>query len=232
MEPVTLIEVKEDILSDNNAVASELRNRLRESKTFLLNLMASPGAGKTTLILKTIEALKEDLNIAVLEADIDSTVDAEKVAAAGVAAIQLRTGGFCHLDAGMVSQGITALDLAALDLVIIENVGNLICPAQFDTGAFKDAMILSVPEGDDKPLKYPSIFSVSNALVVNKIDYLDLSDFNLDAMKARVRALNTDCPIFEVSAKTGQGIADWADWLKRQCMAFQSDPTAVRVTRP
>lgn len=219
-EKIKLIEVKEEILADNNEVASKLRTRLKENKTFLLNLMSSPGAGKTSLILKTIEALKGEYRIAVLEADIDSVVDAEKVSARGVTAVQLRTGGFCHLDASMVQQGLEALDLAAFDIIIIENVGNLVCPAEFDTGAVKSAMILSVPEGDDKPLKYPLMFRVAHALVVNKIDYLALSDFDLAALKERARALNQDVPIFEVSAKTGQGIDSWTSWIKTQYQAF------------
>ena len=170
MEKVTLIEVKEDIMSDNDVVARNLRARLSKEKTFLINLMASPGAGKTSLILKTLEGLKNDLRTGVIEADIDSMVDAEKVSAQGVAAVQLRTGGFCHLDASMVEKGLNNLDLDKLDLVIIENVGNLVCPAEFDTGAIKNVMILSIPEGDDKPLKYPLMFSVCDVLLVNKVD--------------------------------------------------------------
>jgi len=220
MEEVRLIEVREGIMSENEEIASRLRDRLKESKTFLLNLMSSPGAGKTTLILKTIEALRGKLNIGVIEADIDSMVDAEKVAAQGVTAVQLRTGGFCHLDASMVTKGLNNMDLDAFDLIIVENVGNLVCPAEFDTGAIKNAMILSVPEGDDKPLKYPLMFTVSNVLLVNKIDYLALSDFDIPVMKERARALNSDIRIFEVSAKTGQGIEAWADWLKEEVAAF------------
>jgi hydrogenase nickel incorporation protein HypB len=222
MEKVKLIEVKENILSDNLELAAKLRSRLKESRTFLLNLMASPGAGKTSLILKTLEALRKELRIGVIEADIDSSVDAEKVAAQGIPAIQLRTGGFCHLDAAMVSKGLDAMDLDAFDIIIIENVGNLVCPAEFDTGAIKNAMILSVPEGDDKPLKYPLMFTVSNALVINKIDYLGtgMSDFDLNKVKERVLALNPHLKIFEVSSRTGQGIDDWASWLKAEFEAF------------
>jgi len=206
MEEVRLIEVKEDIMSDNDAVAGSLKNRLSKEKTFLINLMSSPGAGKTSLILKTLEGLKNELRIGVIEADIDSMVDAEKVAAQGVAAVQLRTGGFCHLDAAMVEKGLNSMDLGELDLIIIENVGNLVCPAEFDTGAIKNVMILSVPEGDDKPLKYPLMFSVCDVLLVNKMDYLHLSDFNVEAMRERVLTLNRQIEIFEVSAKTGEGI--------------------------
>jgi hydrogenase nickel incorporation protein HypB len=220
MDEVRLIEVKEDILSDNKKVAAELRARLVEKKTFLLNLMSSPGAGKTTLILKTIEALRKDYTIGVIEADIDSSVDAEKVAAQGIKAVQLRTGGFCHLDASMVNRGLDAMNLDAFDILIIENVGNLVCPAEFDTGAIKNAMILSVPEGDDKPLKYPLMFTVCDALVVNKIDYLGLSDFNVAAMKDRVLALNPNIQLFEVSSKTGQGVEAWAEWLTNEFLEF------------
>lgn len=222
MEEVRLIQVKEGILSEQNRLADELRERLHISKTFLLNLMSSPGAGKTSLILKTIEALRGEVRIGIIEADIDSTVDAEKVAASGISAVQLRTGGFCHLDASMVSKGLDALDLDSLDLVIIENVGNLVCPAEFDTGAIKKAMILSVPEGDDKPLKYPLMFTVCDVLLVNKIDYLGFSDFDLGAMKKRVLALNPKMEIIELSCKTGQGIEQWAKWLKDEVNRFWS----------
>ncbi|MBN2178796.1 MAG: hydrogenase nickel incorporation protein HypB [Deltaproteobacteria bacterium] len=217
MDKVRLIEVKEDILSDNENMASEVRERMRKKKAYLLNLMSSPGAGKTSLILRTLEKIKHDIRVGVIEADIDSTVDAEKVMEeSGTTAIQLRTGGFCHLDAAMVTQGLDALDLDSLDLVIIENVGNLVCPAEFDTGATKNAMILSVPEGDDKPLKYPLMFSICHVLLVNKIDYLASEDFDLGALKQRVRALNPDIRIIEVSCKTGEGINTWVDWLRNE----------------
>jgi len=221
IENVRLIEVKEEILSDNIKLAGEVRERLRSAKTMLLNLMSSPGSGKTSLILRTIEGLKGSLRIGVIEADIDSTVDAEKVASRGIPAIQLRTGGFCHLDAAMVAQGVDALAVSELDLVIIENVGNLVCPAEFDTGAHKNAMILSVPEGDDKPLKYPLMFSVCDLLVVNKIDYLSLSDFDMAVLRERVLALNPRIRILEVSCKTGAGIEGWIDWLNEQAAAFR-----------
>jgi len=220
MDEVRLIEVKEEIHADNKVVAENLRKRLADERTFLLNLMSSPGAGKTTLLLKTIEAMRGDLRMGVIEADIDSIVDAEKIKAKGVEAIQLRTGGFCHLDASMVEKGLNGLDLSALDLVIIENVGNLVCPAEFDTGAIKNAMLLSVPEGDDKPLKYPLMFSVCDILLVNKIDYLDGSDFNIPALRERVLALNPNITILETSSKTGQGIEAWAGWLREQTMSF------------
>jgi hydrogenase nickel incorporation protein HypB len=220
MDEVRLIEVKQDIHADNERTARELRERLAKQKTFLLNLMSSPGAGKTTTILKTIEELRGSFEVGVIEADIDSMVDAERVAAEGVSAIQLRTGGFCHLDAAMVAKGLDGLDLDALDVVIIENVGNLVCPAEFDTGAIRNAMILSVPEGDDKPLKYPLMFTVSDVLLLNKIDYLELSDFDVEAVRERVRRLNPEAQIFEISAKTGQGVADWAGWLSREAKSF------------
>jgi hydrogenase nickel incorporation protein HypB len=216
VKAIRLIEVKEEIHADNKAKAEALRKRLMANKTFLLNLMSSPGAGKTTTILRTIEAMRNDLRMSVIEADIDSMVDAEKIAKTGITAVQLRTGGFCHLDASMVERGLEGLDLASLDLVIIENVGNLVCPAEFDTGAIKNAMILSVPEGDDKPLKYPLMFTVCDVLLINKIDYLGLSDFDVQAVRERVMRLNPGIKIFEISSKTGQGIGEWANWLKKQ----------------
>jgi hydrogenase nickel incorporation protein HypB len=220
MELVRLIEVKQDIQADNKAAAEELRKRLASRKTFLLNLMSSPGAGKTRTILRTIEKLRGDLEVGVIEADIDSTVDAETIAAQGISAIQLRTGGFCHLDATMVASGLAGLDVDALDLVIIENVGNLVCPAEFDTGAIRNVMILSVPEGDDKPLKYPLMFTVCDVLLINKIDYLELSDFDVEAVRERARRLNPEIQIFEISSKTGQGVGDWAAWLSREVESF------------
>jgi hydrogenase nickel incorporation protein HypB len=216
MDSIRLIEVKEGILSENDGLAQALRDRLRAHHTFLLNLMSSPGSGKTSLILRTIENLKDELRLGVLEADIDSLVDAEKVSKAGVAAVQLRTGGFCHLDAAMTSSGLDAMNLDELDLIVIENVGNLVCPAEFDTGAIKSAMILSIPEGDDKPLKYPLMFSICDALLINKMDLMPLSDFNLQLFKERVRSLNPHIQIFEVSCKTGQGIEAWVHWLRKE----------------
>jgi hydrogenase nickel incorporation protein HypB len=217
MEKVRLIEVKEEILGDNRELADSLRKKLSGEGVFLMNLMSSPGSGKTSLVLATIRALKNEFRIGVIEGDIDSVVDAETVAKEGVPAVQLRTGGFCHLDATMIGKALDAMDLAALDFIIIENVGNLVCPAEFDTGAHLNAMILSVPEGDDKPLKYPLMFSLCNVLVINKIDYLKYgSDFRPDLVKQRVRALNPGITIIEVSCKTGEGIDRWADWLKHR----------------
>jgi len=220
VDEIRLIEIKEEILSDNDAAAERLRSRLTREKTFLLNLMSSPGAGKTSLILKTIEKLRDEIRMGVLEADIDSMVDAEKIAAVGIRAVQLRTGGFCHLDAAMVEKGLEGMDLEGLDLIIIENVGNLVCPAEFDTGAVRNVMILSIPEGDDKPLKYPLMFTVCDVLLVNKMDYLEYSDFDIEAMRRRVLSLNSDMKIFEVSAKTGQGIETWTDWLRGELRSF------------
>lgn len=219
-DPVRLIEIKEEIHADNERVARELRENLERSRTFAFNLMSSPGAGKTSTILRTIEALRGRLRFGVLEADIDSSVDAELIAARGIPAVQLRTGGFCHLDAAMVTKGIGALDLDALDVVILENVGNLVCPAEFDTGANRNVMILSVPEGDDKALKYPLMFTVSDVLLVNKIDYMSLSDFNMTALKERVFRLNPEIRIFEVSARTGEGFDQWTEWLGREASSF------------
>ncbi len=221
MEEVRMIEVKEEILADNIKVAAGVRERLRNTKTMLLNLMSSPGSGKTSLILQTVANLKNSVRLGVIEADIESKVDAEKVAAHGIPAIQLRTGGFCHLDATMVTQGINALPVKDLDLVIIENVGNLVCPAEFDTGAHKNVMILSVPEGDDKPLKYPLMFSICDVLLVNKMDYLPLSDFDMPAMRKRVLGLNPKIVIIEVSCKTGTGIENWIGWLKKEVDSFK-----------
>lgn len=222
MGEIRLIEVKEEILADNRKTADDLRKELKDRKIFLLNIMSSPGAGKTSLILKTIEQFKKRFRIGVLEADIDSMVDAEKIAKVGIPSVQLRTGGFCHLDAGMVKKGIDAFDLSSLDLIIIENVGNLVCPAEFDTGAIMNAMILSVPEGDDKPLKYPLMFTVSDVLLVSKVDYLGLSDFDMKALYERVHTLNPRMPVIETSAKTGQGIRAWAQWLTREVEQFQN----------
>lgn len=216
MDEIRLIEVKENILSDNEALAGELRDKLRHMSTFMLNLMSSPGSGKTSLILRTIDALKNEFRIGIIEADIDSMVDSEKVVAQGAKAVQLKTGGFCHVDATMVSQGLDALNPQDLDLIIIENVGNLVCPAEFETGALKKAMILSVPEGDDKPLKYPLMFSVCDVLVINKIDAMGIFDFDIEAMKQRIQVLNPEIEIIPVSCKTGEGIDDWINWIRNK----------------
>jgi len=221
MSEVRLIEIKEEILVDNDKVAEKIRKQLWARQVFMLNLMSSPGAGKTSLIIATLRSLNESMRAGVIEGDIDSLVDAEKVAQEGIPAVQLRTGGACHLDAVMVELALREMDLSALDLIIIENVGNLVCPAEFDTGAMRKVMILSVPEGDDKPLKYPLMFTVCDVLVVNKTDYLKLSDFDMKTLKERVLKLNPQIKIFEVSCKTGEGMAAWTQWLRTEIETFK-----------
>ena len=216
MDSVRIIEIRESVFADNDREANRVRAKLKEEKTFLLNLMSSPGSGKTTTLLRTIERLKADLRIGVMEADIDSSVDAETVARTGVKSIQLHTGGMCHLDAGMTEQGLTELGTADIDLAVLENVGNLVCPAEFDTGAVKNAMILSVPEGHDKPLKYPLIFTVCDALIINKIDVLPYFDFDMDKVREYALRRNPRLEIFPISAKTGEGVEAWTNWLKKQ----------------
>ena len=221
MPEVRLIEVREEILAENRQEAGDIRAELKRRGVFMLNLMSSPGSGKTSLILRTLRALKDAYRIAVIEGDIDAMVDAEKVVQEGIPAVQIRTGGACHLDAPMIAAALKELDLAALDCIIIENVGNLVCPAEFDTGAARRAVILSVPEGDDKPLKYPLIFSVSDLLVVNKIDYLDDSDFNLEALGERALRLNPGIRILPLSCRTGEGIPGWIGWLSGEIESFR-----------
>ena len=219
-EPYKIIEVKESVFADNDREAARLRTQLKQDRTFLLNLMSSPGSGKTTTLLRTLEALKDELHIGVMEADIDSDVDAKTIADAGVKSIQLHTGGMCHLDASMTEQGLKEIGTKDLDLVVLENVGNLVCPAEFDTGSVKNAMILSVPEGDDKPLKYPLMFSICDVLLINKIDVMPYFDFDLDACKKYVRKLNPNMKIIPISARTGEGIAEWADCLRTEVKAW------------
>jgi len=216
VKPFKVIEVKESIFEDNNKQADLLRMQLKSDKTFLLNLMSSPGSGKTTTLVKTMHSLKDVLNIGVMEADIDSDVDARTISETGVKVIQLHTGGMCHLDADMTKQGLNELEHEGLDLVILENVGNLVCPAEFDTGACKSAAILSVPEGDDKPLKYPLMFSVIDVLLINKIDTLPYFDFNYEAVVARVKKINPKIEIIPISAKTGEGLDRWTNWLQTE----------------
>jgi hydrogenase nickel incorporation protein HypB len=216
MKEIRLIEVKEGIFSENDRVAGELKRKLTRRKIFLMNLMASPGAGKTSLIIRTLEALKDTYSTGVIEADIDSMVDAQKVATLGVKTVQLKTRGLCHLDATMVTEGLEAIGMDGLDLIIIENVGNLVCPAEFDTGAALNAMILSVPEGDDKPLKYPLMFEKCDLLLINKVDLLPYTDFDIERFRQRVLDINPHITMFEVSGKTGQGIEDWIGWLKNR----------------
>lgn len=216
MKEFRILKIKESIFEDNNKDAQRLREQLKSENTFLLNLMSSPGAGKTTTLVNTINRLKDKLNIAVMEADIDSDMDAKTISETGVKVIQLHTGGMCHLDADMTRQGLQGLDAKGTDLVVLENVGNLVCPAEFDTGATKNAMILSVPEGDDKPLKYPLMFQISDVLIINKIDTMGVFDFNMDLCIERVKKLNPNIAIFPISAKTGEGIEKWIEWLYRE----------------
>ena len=213
MSEYKVIEIKQSIFADNDRDAEILREELKEKGTFLLNLMSSPGAGKTTTLSRTIEALKDELKIGVMEADIDSDVDAKTIAGLGVKAIQLHTGGMCHLDADMTRQGLRALEVDEVDLVILENVGNLVCPAEFDTGAVKNTMILSVPEGDDKPLKYPLMFSVCDVVLINKIDVLPYFDFDMEKCKEYVAMRNPNAKVIPICAKTGEGIEAWTKWL-------------------
>ena len=218
MDTVRIIEVKQSVFASNDKRANELRQELKEKKIFLLNVMSSPGSGKTTTLTGIINELKNEFRIGVMEADIDSDVDARTVSKnTGVEAIQLHTGGMCHLDADMTRQGIEALkDNDKYDLIILENVGNLVCPAEFDTGAVKNMCILSVPEGDDKPLKYPLMFEVSNFVLINKIDVIDYFDFDLEKCKENIRYRNPKPDIFEICAKNGKGIKEVADYIRQQ----------------
>lgn len=216
MDTYKIIEIKESVFENNDRRAELLRGELKQQKTFLLNLMSSPGSGKTTTLVRTIEALKDEMAIGVMEADIDSDVDAKTISKTGAKVIQLHTGGMCHLDAEMTRQGLEGLDTKGIDLAILENVGNLVCPAEFDTGASKNAMILSVPEGDDKPLKYPLMFSIVDVLLINKIDAMGFFDFDLEAVRERVAKLNPNIRVIPISAKTGEGIEQWADWLRTE----------------
>ena len=208
-----IIEVRRSVFASNDADAEQLRTQLKEEGTFLLNVMSSPGSGKTSVLLKTIERLKSEIEIGVMEADIDSDVDAVKVSETGVKTIQLHTGGMCHLDAEMTRQGLAELGTDGLDLAVLENVGNLVCPAEFDTGAVKNVTILSVPEGHDKPLKYPLIYNVCDALIINKIDVLPYFDFDMEKVREYAHMRNPGLEIFPVSAKTGEGMDAWCSWL-------------------
>lgn len=213
---IRVIEIKEGVLEQNDQKAAELRKELKDKKIFLLNLMSAPGSGKTTTLVRTIEALKEEMNIGIMEADIDSDVDARTIDKTGVKVIQLHTGGMCHLDAEMTRQGIDALGAEGLDLIVLENVGNLVCPAEFDTGATKNAMILSIPEGHDKPLKYPLMFSIVDVVLVNKIDAIEHFDFDMEAFKQAVLKINPKLQIIPISAKHGEGMEPWFNWLREQ----------------
>jgi hydrogenase nickel incorporation protein HypB len=216
MSEYRILEIKQSVFEDNNRQAGKLREELKRKNIFLLNLMSSPGSGKTETLKKTISALRDEIRIGVIEADIDSDVDARAISETGAKVIQLHTGGMCHLDADMTRQGLEGLGTQDIDLAILENVGNLVCPAEFDTGASRNAMILSVPEGDDKPLKYPLMFSMVDVLLINKIDAMAFFDFDLEACKELVRKLNPDITIIPISAKTGEGIDQWADWLREE----------------
>ena len=213
MDKVRVIEIKQSVFKNNDEQAEKLRGELKSKGVFLLNLMSSPGSGKTTTLKATINALKDKLKIGVMEADIDSDVDAIKIAETGVKSIQLHTGGMCHLDAAMTKQGVEALGTDGVELAILENVGNLVCPAEFDTGAVKNVMILSVPEGDDKPLKYPLMFKVSDVVLINKIDVLPYFDFDVDKCKEYIKSRNKNAKVILISAKTGEGIDELSSYL-------------------
>ena len=224
MDPVKVIEIKKSVFADNDEDAAKLRKELKGKGVYLLNLMSSPGAGKTTTLIGTLQRIKDKVRVAVMEADIDSDVDAVKIKkATGVPTIQLHTGGMCHLDAEMTRQGLDNVALEGVDLVILENVGNLVCPAEFDTGAVRNAMILSVPEGDDKPLKYPLMFSVCDLVLVNKVDVLPYFDFDLDKCREYVRMRNPKARIIPICAKTGEGVDDFADWLLAEVESWKQN---------
>ena len=220
MEGFRVLEIKKSVFENNDREADILREQLKRDKVFLLNLMSSPGSGKTTTLKRTIEALKDEFRIGVMEADIDSDVDAATIEKTGVKVIQLHTGGMCHLDAVMTKQGLDGLGVEDVDFAILENVGNLVCPAEFDTGSVKNAMILSVPEGHDKPLKYPLMFSICDVLLINKIDVLPYFDFDLEECKKYVKKLNPKMKVIPISARNGEGIEEWADWLRTEIKAW------------
>ena len=220
MDRYRIIEVKQSVFADNDAAAERMRGELDAQGTYLINLMSSPGSGKTTTLLRLLPLLQRQLRVGVMEADIDSDVDADTVSRTGAKVIQLHTGGMCHLDAGMTREGLQQLDAAGLDLVILENVGNLVCPAEFDTGAHLNLMILSVPEGHDKPLKYPLIFTVCDALIINKIDVLPYFDFDMEKVVEYAHMRNPKLKIFPLSVKTGEGVDAWCNWLREQVRAW------------
>ena len=227
MDEVRIIEIKKSIFDDNDKDANRLREELKIKGVFLLNLMSSPGSGKTTTLIRTINALKDKIKIAVMEADIDSDVDAIKIKeATGVQSIQLHTGGMCHLDAEMTRQGLRGLDLNNVDLAILENVGNLVCPAEFDTGASKNCMILSVPEGHDKPLKYPLMFSICDLVLINKMDVAPYFDFDLDKCSQYIKMRNPNAEIIPICAKTGQGVDKFADWIIKNIAKWRNNENA------
>lgn len=221
MDEVKILEIKQSVFKNNDNRAELLRKELKEKGVFLLNLMSSPGSGKTTTLIATINELKDKVKIGVMEADIDSDVDVKKIALTGVKSIQLHTGGMCHLDAEMTRQGIDGLNIDDVELAILENVGNLVCPAEFDTGASKNAMILSVPEGDDKPLKYPLMFSICDVVLINKIDVLPYFDFDIEKCKEYIHRRNPNAKVIPICAKTGEGIEEWANWLLDEVKAWK-----------
>lgn len=216
MDKVRILEVKQSVFANNDEQAQALRDELKERGIFLLNLMSSPGSGKTTTLTRTIEALRDEMKIGVMEADIDSDVDAKTIAQTGAKAIQLHTGGMCHLDAEMTRQGLEGLEAQDVELAILENVGNLVCPAEFDTGAVKNAMILSVPEGHDKPLKYPLMFSICDVVLINKVDVMPYFDFDMEQCKKNIALRNPNAKVIPICAKTGEGIEEWADYLRKE----------------
>ncbi|MDE6749429.1 MAG: hydrogenase nickel incorporation protein HypB [Lachnospiraceae bacterium] len=221
MKEVRVLEIKQSVFADNDMQADKLRQELKEKGVFLLNLMSSPGSGKTTTLMRTIDALKGKIKIGVMEADIDSDVDAKTIALSGAKVIQLHTGGMCHLDAEMTRQGLEGLDTKDVELAILENVGNLVCPAEFDTGASKNAMILSVPEGDDKPLKYPLMFSICDVVLINKIDVMPYFDFDMDKCREYIHMRNPKAKIIPICAKTGEGIEEWTKWLSDEVVNWK-----------
>ncbi|NBH25096.1 hydrogenase accessory protein HypB [Lachnospiraceae bacterium] len=231
MKEVRILEIKQSVYADNDRQAQLLRQELKEKGVFLLNLMSSPGSGKTTTLMRTIEALKDTLKIGVMEADIDSDVDARTISQSGASVIQLHTGGMCHLDAEMTRQGLKGLDTRDVELAILENVGNLVCPAEFDTGATKNVMILSVPEGDDKPLKYPLMFSICDVVLINKTDVLPYFDFDMDRCRKYIHMRNPEAKVIPICAKTGEGISQWTDWLKEEVRLWRTpDESASEAT--
>ncbi len=216
MDKIRILEVKQSVFANNDEQAQALRDELKERGIFLLNLMSSPGSGKTTTLTRTIEALRDEMKIGVMEADIDSDVDAKTIAQTGAKAIQLHTGGMCHLDAEMTRQGLEGLEAQDVELAILENVGNLVCPAEFDTGAVKNAMILSVPEGHDKPLKYPLMFSICDVVLINKVDVMPYFDFDMEQCKKNIALRNPNAKVIPICARTGEGIEEWADYLRKE----------------
>lgn len=220
MKEVRVLEIKQSVFADNDKQADALRQELKQKGIFLLNLMSSPGSGKTTTLMRTIEMLKDTFKIGVMEADIDSDVDAKTISQSGAKVIQLHTGGMCHLDAGMTRQGLDGLETEDVELAILENVGNLVCPAEFDTGASKNAMILSVPEGHDKPLKYPLMFSICDVVLINKIDVLPYFDFDLEKCKEYILMRNPNAKIIPICARTGEGIQEWTNWLAEEVRSW------------